>query len=439
MTEAENLLVLVGVIKINFEIMLYFVKRNHKLKEYRSYFKKIQTLCLYLDKLSPEFDRAKPLIWGKKKETALGEYLEQKINNSNISLKDFETEYSSARASKDKQKQNETEQKIITFSSEDFNGIDLEKRNSFSVLKNFVRSFKGVLDELKNYESFQGRIKFRQFAELFNFEDYIYEDKQFQYSIISNYNKRLIPEFISASFAELVYENHVSEDIRRNMEQYFIAIMSNMDYHNYAHISQLKSELNSIIDDKTKNVFYVLGATPQTFSDIEYAELINERIERAEELITKDKIQTIIKTEIWIKEGIDNQTLKTSSYFTRSSSERLAKKEEGKRPTTKLTLGNLDRIYTDIKLKNLSNYNLFLVTSTFHILKTAIEVERHFYNDEANKPDNIIFVGNEKFFDLAHNKQNCTDKLKEIYHKKKLKSFLYELFLHSLDRNAVKP
>jgi hypothetical protein len=103
----------------------------------------------------------------------------------------------------------------------------------------------------------------------------------------------------------------------------------------------------------------------------------------------------------------------------------------------KLTLQNLEYIYSDIKTKQLTSYNLIVISSTFHILKTAIEVEKYFYNQTDNKPDNIIFIGNEKFFELAHNSVNCNDKKQSLFHKKKLKSFLYELFMHALDKNAI--
>lgn len=440
MTE-EKLLVQVDVTKANFDFMLYFVKRNHKLREYKLYYQSIQSLCVYLDKLSPELDKAKTLIYYKKENTeaptALGKYLEEKISNKDMNLADFKEQYSAARQNEEKNKRNEIEQKTISFNAKDFSEINLFEINSYVVLKNYVKSFKWILEKLKNYESFQGRIKFDQFVELFNFEDYIYADKKFQYSIISNYNKRLIPEFISASFANLVYENLITEEIRRNMEQYFIAIMSNMDYHNFAHISQLKNELSSILSAEN-NIFYVLGATPQTFNDNEYKILINERKEKAVNIITDGGVQTNYTTEIWVRKGL--ATTCTTNFSISSGATTLANSINGSsRPTSKLTSENLNLIYEDIKQRNLTNYNLFLVTSTFHVLKTAIEVEKHFYDNDSNKPDNVIFVGNEKFFDMAHNRLNCKDKAQATYHKKKLKSFLYELFLHALDRNAVKP
>jgi hypothetical protein len=328
----------------------------------------------------------------------------------------------------------------IAFKKENFDTLNLKVRFSFAILKNYVVSFKRIMDDLKNYESFQGRIKFGQFANLFNFEDYIYEDKQFQYSIISNYNKRIIPEFVSASFANMVYENFVGDEIRRNMEQYFIAIMSNMDYLNFAHIGQVKQELNEVLN-KEKNLIYIIGAAPNTYSDEEYIEIVNERIDKANNLL-QDGIEFNSKNPFWKRdvEGQLSSKLKPSIlYFTTGKLSNLGGvKVGGDKKTSKLTSENLEHIYEDIKSKQLTSYNLFIVTSTFHILKTAIEIERYFYNNNNHKPDNIIFVGNETFFDLAHNKSNCQDIDKATYHKKKIKSFLYELFMHTLDKNATK-
>lgn len=393
--------------------MLYFIKQNHKLNEYRDHFKNLENLCSFLDKLNPELEKAKILL--KKKSNSrnsicLGDYLEQQHS----------------------------------FQYSEFKNIDLTIRNSFSALKSHVVHFKKILDTLKNYESFQGRIKFDQFADLFNFEDFIYEDKQFKYSIISTYNKRIIPEFVSAAFANLIYENHVSEEIRRCMEQYFIAIMSNMDYQNFSHISQLKSEMKNSIE-KNDNIIYILGAVPQTFNSQEYVDVLNERIEKADELIKSGIVSVSSKTKIWLKSKIEKEFYKKindSINFESSWEEAvLGKENNGKRPVTKLTVENLKYIFNDIHQRQQdgmsTNYNLFIITSTFHVLKTAIEVEKHFYNEMNNRPNNIVFVGNEKFFELAHSRSNCADPDRSIFHKKKLKSFLYELFLHTLDRNAV--
>jgi hypothetical protein len=238
---------LVDAAVINNYPMLYFVKRNIKLKEYKDYYKVLDSACFHLDKLNPDLEKAKSLLlWRpdkEKKKDCLGVYL----------------------------------QKTYDFNYEDFKSLDLTKIGTFKILKDYLVDFKGFLQLLKNYESFQGRIKFNQFSRLFNFENYIYEDKQFPYSIISNYNKRLIPELISACFADMVYENFIGDEIRRNMEQYFISIMSNMDYLNFSHLAQVKQELLGDINDE-KNLIYVLGAAPPTFDDEEYVVLLNERI-----------------------------------------------------------------------------------------------------------------------------------------------------------------
>lgn len=174
-------------------------------------------------------------------------------------------------------------------------------------------------------------------------------------------------------------------------------------------------------------------------------ELLNERIERADSFIATGIETNNQPTKLWQKSNISHKygkTIKDSDHFSHTDKECvLGNLKDGKNPTSKLTAENLEYIYADIRERKkqgkLKSYNLFLVTSTFHVLKTAIEIEKHFYNAIEDKPDNIVFIGNEKFFDLAHNKVNCKSKEKGTFHKKKLKSFLYELFLHTLDKNAV--
>jgi hypothetical protein len=390
--------------------MVFFIKRNIKIREYKDFYRRILTIHAALNKLTPELDKAKLLLgpsgYASLPPDPLIQYLE----------------------------------KEYAFESKEFLDLDLTKLLSFSTLKKHKSILENVLESLKNYESFQGRIRFDQFVHLFNFERYIYDDKQFQYSIVSNYDKRIIPEFVSAALANMIYEDFLADEIRRNLEQYFVAIMANMDYHNYSHLSQVKTELFKDLK-KEKNLVYIMGASSQAFGDSEYVDILNERLAAATTIINGG-IETEYKTKYWKRKGIKYtlaRNVSDSDLFETSDDESvLVERGDPKRPSSKLTATNLNFIYSDIIDRKIKDYNLFIVTSTFNLLKVAIEIERHFYNNDTNKPNNIIFIGDEKHFQLIHSRQNCKKSHAAVFHKKKIKSFLYELFMHCLDRNAVK-
>ena len=386
---------------------MYFIKRNDKLKEYNDYYKLLELVCNFLDKLNPDYSKAKVIINSNdEKNVAFKNYLIRK------GALDIEV----------------------------FNKIDLNKRFDYDILKEVLLKFKSVLKDLKNYESFQGRIKFSQYSELFNFENYIYEDKQFMYSIVSNYNKKIIPDFISSSFADMIYEDYVSDEIRRNMEQYFIAIMSNMDYNNFAHSSQIKHELSDVLE-KENNLLYIIGSASEMFKGQDYVTILNERINTVGKL-KSDGFEFNFTPKFWTRKlNIDetkNVINEPSDLYDSNIESVLGKNKNGDLIAHKTTSENLNYIYEDIMNKKVVNYNLFIVTSTFHILKTAIEIERHFYNSENNKPSNVIIIGNERFFELTNNKDKSNRKHTPLFYKKKIKSFLYEMFMFTLDKNSNK-
>lgn len=401
--------------------MLYFVKRNDKLEEFASYFKRLEQACKLLDRLNPDLEKVNNLF----------KYLPE---NEQYSLGDY----------------------LTKFQNFDQWADLLQTQNSSpeigQILKKTLEKIQTVISGLKNYESFQGRIKFSQFEKLFNFENYIYDDKQFKYSIISNYNATIIPELISAAFALMVYENDVDEKVRRNMEQYFIAIMSNMDYQNFAHITQVKREFSSSVKDET-NLFYILGTAPLIFDEDEYIDLLVERIATANKFIERLVGFPKEKSRIW-KHAVDQEylvkmKLNKDSFFWSKDEENQTLTGRSEDIDTNFTVENLDFIYEDVmKLKaekGFEKYNLFIFTSTFQIIETALALEKHFYNNGDIMPSNITFVGDEKFFDLAHNKnipaaenENQFNVSNPLYHQKKLKSFIYDLFKHSLDKNEVK-
>jgi hypothetical protein len=299
---------------------------------------------------------------------------------------------------------------------------------------------------LKEYESFKGRIEFSNFIELFNFEKNIYSDKQFKYSLISNNNKRLIPEFISATFSKLIYDGLIDVEIRTKLEQYLIAIMSNLDYRSYATLEQVKDELEK---NKTDKTFYnILGTCPLSFGTDKF-EIFKERIKIANKFVKEIYGGTF-----------DGQVKMSPDFKFDDDTEKKIFKEhvkpltdEGKIEinikknvtlTSKLTKYEITEIFSQIEdnIETNKKYNLVLFASTYHISKVAQEIEKYFYeNTHTDFPQNIFLVGTEKFFDLITSSKLLNDQNKnnnELFVLKKMQSFLFEIFMHSLDRNRQK-
>lgn len=299
--------------------------------------------------------------------------------------------------------------------------------------------------ELKEYESFKGRVDFTDFVELFNFEDKIYKDKQFKYSLISNNNKRLIPEFISAACSKLIYDGLIDIEIRTKLEQYFIAILSNLDYRNYATFEQLKDELNS--NNAKNNFYYILGSCPLSFKDHKFP-ILKERIDVSTkffEIIYDSNPPARAEMTIYLREEKEKTDYdKQIKPFINIKFLKIKTNEDNNIPKSKLTKEELSLIFKEIKdnprIKDnpSDNYNLVLFASTYHISKVAQEIEKYFY-DKASVPypKNIFIIGTEKFFDLITNRKITAIKKEadEMLVLKKMQSFLFEIFMHSLDRN----
>lgn len=319
------------------------------------------------------------------------------------------------------------EQYSLALKLKEFNGIDIPQK-------------------LKEYESFKGRIDFTNFIELFNFESNIYSDKQFKYSLISNNNKRLIPEFISGAFAKLIYDGLVDIEIRTKLEQYLIAIMSNLDYRSYATLEQLKNEIQN--NQSSKTFYYILGSCPLSYKEHKF-KILKERIDTATKFYniihgtnTADKA----KLKIFLR-NTDEQTLYNSQIKPYISTMPIdAETETHQMPYAKLTKEEVTHIFNQVNANANSEYNLILFASTYHTTKVAQEIEKYFYeNTSINYPKNIFIIGTEKFFDLISNhkllkiqaNKNKTS-VDEIFILKKMQSFLFEIFMHSLDRNKQK-
>lgn len=296
-----------------------------------------------------------------------------------------------------------------------------------------------IPQNLKEYESFKGRVDFSNFIELFNFEKNIYNDKQFKYSLISNNNKRLIPEFISAAFAKLIYDTYIDINIRTKLEQYLIAIMSNIDYHNYATIEQLKNQLE--LNNSTNTFYHILGSCPTSFKEHKF-EILQERINTASKFYTEiphltDKVKIKIHIRDSNERSLYNELKKNIPHNL------IDPETRDKEPTSKLTKNEISFIFNQIKdSPKGNNYNLVLFASTYHITKVAQEIEKYFYEKtEVNYPKNVYIIGTEKFFDLITNEKilKKLDKpFNELFVLKKMQSFLFEIFMHSLDLNRQK-
>lgn len=324
-------------------------------------------------------------------------------------------------------------------------------------LRQYEKNSKLNIPALDNlFEPFIGRINFKEYFKLFNFENNIYEDKQFKYSIISNFNKRIIPEFISGALASLIYREAIDLEIRSKLEHYMIGIMSNMDYINLANLPMI---LDYKINSKNRNLLFVLGTAATTFNGTEYEQLMTERIKTA--IFTRESLKDFIKIEsntISLRDNNYNEqlwkTLKKNvgnleDFFNAPEFE--LKERDG---LNKLTKNNIEFIFKSTRkaLKRYDNYNLFLICSTHQLLKLAIEIEKLLYEDNNyQKPNSIILIGSDRFYDLISNKSwlskgTILQSLKfgknidliDCYHVKKLQCFLFEFFLHVLDKNKFK-
>lgn len=320
-------------------------------------------------------------------------------------------------------------------------------------LANYEAASKINSTDLNNlFEPFIGRLSYHSYLKIFNFEKNIYEDKQFKYSTISNFNKRIMPELMSGIMSNLIYNEAIDLEIRPAIENYMIAIMSNLDYINLADLEMVK---NYKIDNKCKNLLYVMGTCPTIFSNMEREFTIYERL----------------KTASLIKDGFVNKSkLLVKKIILRHGEEFLWKKFQKQHgeiiknfnnPTytlseaegaVKLTYKNLYEILQSSSgdLVGSENFNLIIVCSTSQILKLAIELEKLYYGENNfSKPSLILLVGTQNLYSLISNKNylkgHLNDKIQNhfsknedfmhIYNIKNLQSFLFELFLHALDKN----
>lgn len=88
-----------------------------------------------------------------------------------------------------------------------------------------------LLDYLKNYRSYRGRIDFNQFNSVLKFPKEIYYQKKLLFNNILHQNIDMVVDYASAVLTHFIYYHIASKDIRKNLDQYFSAIMIDNDYH----------------------------------------------------------------------------------------------------------------------------------------------------------------------------------------------------------------
>lgn len=372
--------------------MLYFIKRNVKIQEYKIYHKSVNVLVSYFHKFQPREE----LVQSLTKE------IDNKPWCSEITIKEY--------------------LKII-------HDIDFSDQIDCEVL---YTALKKVQDKIKSYEPYEGRIDFSLYRDIFNFENYIYKDKLFRYNTISNSNKRLIPDYISSVFAELIHNSNLSKEIRRNIEQYFFAIMSNMDYINIANDNEIIEELNS---SAVNNIYSVIGNIPTIFNNDEKIEFLVERGNCFIDLSEKITPHANGPISVRIDSGI------ATGYVRFKKNCQLSLKQH-EYEANKQTSESLKDTFDALK-ENSNDYNLIIISSSFHLLKCALEIERHFQRNVLKKPKNILLVGQNKIYDIIKatpkdSSQGSDIRSNNICRKKEIKSLVYEIIMHNLDRNAIK-
>lgn len=340
-----------------------------------------------------------------------------------------------------------------------------------------LRSYKENNTKKEIKESFLGRINFSPYSNILNFERNIYFDKIFPYSNVSKFNKKIIPELCAAAFTELFYANNIDIEIRRNLEQYFLALMSNMDYYCSVDISQIKIHLGNqdLFNNNSKNFIFTLGVTSELFETSEKRDIIINRLKIAKEFkdcLTKERFANIIgkkfnfynnhftlnnkiKQCFWLDNEFleldenyinEIQNLVKSSMSCKTAYNDVCEIKPKSGNITKTNFTIIAKYISDFKKNNAQNpVNIFIITSTFQLYKLALEIEKHYFNKEEDRPDSIVLIGDQSFYSLMHNELNIPkedDKIigpeKHTLHKKRIRTFMYEIFMHILDNNTFK-
>lgn len=312
----------------------------------------------------------------------------------------------------------------------------------------YIKSYKKVAEyeasskdkreqkELKYFQPYVGRIEFKDYFQLFNFNKNIYSDKIFKYGIIPNYNKRIIPEFASACISNLIYSGVIDLDVRMVIEQYIIAMMSNMDFVNIADLYQLK-EFNYHEGIETK--MYVFGSCSSVFGNDDYLNVISERLKTANIVYPKingllKKVKTFLRNEEYYK-SLNNEVDQNFCNFVFSLN------ENNNETVDKLTKKNVNKIFNDItwtRDTSEGEYNLVIICSSFQLISVAYEIEKYFHESTSKiKPSSLLLIGGENIFEVVVNQKwlDFDRNIKKEICLKKMQSLLYEVYFHSLNKS----
>jgi hypothetical protein len=325
---------------------------------------------------------------------------------------------------------------------------------------------------LKIFQSFEGKINFGPLLEVFNYEKEIYSDKMFRFSLLSSLDKKLIPEFMSAAFAHLYFHRCIHNNVRRPLEQYFISLMASMNYHNFSSGAQFRELVAHFFKDVPAKL-YVLGAVPENFmktdgkniKEREYGNILCQRIDVALEIkkyTTKYNFLNIQppNLNLFVPKSLNQQLVNNfhkicndADFIHLSTSPHLEDTESTTCENVRLVMedfyGVTDTMSPKWELKS-NKITLIMVTSTFHIYKTALEVERFFFRQNIaskHKPFNVVIIGEESVYELVSHIEDQINQPKNkdntdlknsigVIRKKKIKDFMFEIFEHALDKNS---
>lgn len=300
-------------------------------------------------------------------------------------------------------------------------------------LKN-LKEIIALSKDLAHYESFRGRIDFSHYLSLFDFENYIYRDKKLSSNNFKQKNIEVVADFASSVLTKYIYDDFISKDIRKHIEGYFLAIMSNIDYKLYTH------ELFTSHEHITTpySVSLIMGSVPEHFRNIS-KDIIDERVNFTKNIVQSNEIVFLSGKTEDIKHyetEIDEPKIVTTTFGD----------SEKNQLTKKCIHAFFDQLkyHTEITKKmNSNSWELRIYTSSFNVIKCALELDQYIHNFEPTANSHISdcfaklvsvkIIPECRIFDLITNPPVGKDEIK--HRKQKLKAMLFELYSHALNKN----
>lgn len=305
-----------------------------------------------------------------------------------------------------------------------------------------------VLDEMRGYQSVGGKIRVDRYTDLLNVARHLHDDKKGPYRLVPGYNRRILPDILASALAIMLKDRRVTKDVRPLLEQHLMAIMNNYDYVACVHDQQLYEILNET-ECKRMTYYAVMGAAPPIFNKTEYCRLMIERVERANRFVNThaNQIRKRKKLPIHIWKNVNHVDLnrrltQSDGWELNRSLEEAGSESPG--ATTKVTESALGKFLPELKATIEAEqerhsrpvpYNLVLFSSTFHIARLAVEVERWFFQNVAVRPHNTIIVGTQNFFWNLREASKTNAPENVPFALKKVKSCLFDLMMHATDKN----